>query len=446
MPSLYGTYGQPTKLKKKKKPKLTSAPQVTLATTTTEPKRRAARSSVRSTQAQKPSADSVAGKRTTRRKEQRVTKRLKKAASKGGSVSHPSLGPRQETFTKVLAKRTGLSPSVLAGMVANEQPNDNPAIEGSDNWLNIGHYDAGPGDAAYDKRFFQGPRKAAKSTAKFFKGKLPGIDPLARIPEIIHTAGMSDQEQIKAIQNSGWADSGHQALPALAPKTVVKKGKPVPTPLKRKATKVLGKKKTREIIRNEPQQPKHKVLPGPYMGSQRAVLKALPKAIRAEGRNDKRTPAENARTPGASATSRHLTTNESSYAADIPGTMGDGVTDEYAKQIANDLGMDGHTGRNEIDNDGYRYQLIWQDKGHYNHIHLSAERVDAPNSAPSSSGGGSSSPSIGALTGGVRPKLKPKERRKLYSDSGYYKLDSKPVTEEELELAELADQLGVTLS
>ena len=437
MPSLYGTYGQPTKLKKKKKPKLTSAPQVTLATTTTEPKRRAARSSVRSTQAQKPSADSIAAKRTRERRvirERRITKRLKKAASKGGSVSHPSLGPRQETFTKVLAKRTGLSPSVLAGMVANEQPNDNPAIEGSDNWLNIGHYTAGPGDAAYDKRFFQGPRKAAKSTAKFFKGKLPGIEPLARIPEIIHTAGKSDQEQIKAIQNSGWADSGHQALPALAPKTVVKKGKPVPTPLKRKATKVLGKKKTREIIQGPKQ-----------LTPKQTVLGNIPREFRAEGRNDSRTPEVNAATDGASPTSDHLTTwGKDAFAADLP------FDEQLAIDIAKKAGLDSHTGTNtRVDENGLRHLLIYKDKGHWDHIHYSVRDTGAAQSASSSSGGGSPSPTIGALTGGAKPKLKPKERRKLYSDSGYYKLDSKPVTrdeEMELELEALAAELGVTLS
>ena len=423
MPSLAGSYGY-EELRRKRKPKLTRSPQATLASTTTEPSRPAARPSF------------------PKRVERRTKKRLTKAASRTKSISHPSLGPKQEIFTAELAKRTGLSPSVLAGMVANEQPNDNPAIEGSDNWLNIGHYDAGPGDAAYDKRFFQGPERAARATAKFFKGNLRGINPKARIPEIIHTAGKSDKEQIDAIQRSGWASGGHQALPALAPKTVVTKGKPIPEKLKRKSRTVLGRKKTREIIQGPKQ-----------LTPKQTVLGNIPKEFRDEGRNDSRTPEVNAATEGASPTSDHLTTwGKDAFAADLP------FDEQLAIAIAKNAGLDSHTGTNtRVDENGLRHLLIYKDKGHWDHIHYSVRDTGAAQSAPSTSGGtsapstsgGTSAPStsggIAAQRGqAIKRKLKQKKKRKLYSEDGYYKVADELDDEREAEAAleELAEELA----
>lgn len=118
----------------------------------------------------------------------------------------------------------------------------------------------------------------------------------------------------------------------------------------------------------------------------KAVLSKIPKPFRSEGRGDKRTPAENAAV-GGSPTSDHLTTSKGAYAADLP------ADDDLAKRIAKRLGMRSHTGTNEVTKGGYRYQMIWQDDGHYDHIHLGARKTDTPSSPASTA-------SSGAVSGG----------------------------------------------
>lgn len=129
--------------------------------------------------------------------------------------------------------------------------------------------------------------------------------------------------------------------------------------------------------------------PGAYAGSQRAVLELLPKGVRAEGRNDKRTPAENAAVGGATA-SDHLTTNKASYAADIPP---DPAT--YAG-LRKKLGLPpAQTGMDSVTKDGYRYQLIFGAQyGHGDHIHLGAQWTGAA---------GTSVTAGAAMTGGTAP-------------------------------------------
>jgi hypothetical protein len=390
MPSLSGTYGyQPLKKKKKKISTPNLAPIGFAPAKETGP---------------------------SKAKKKRVSKRLRKAVSKRTRVEHPSLGPRQEKFTQVLAKETGLNPRVLAGMAAHEQPHDRPSVQGSDNWLNIGYYDRGPGAPTRDKRFFEGPQKAAKTTANFFKGKTLGAS--EGIRNIQGTAKQSPTEQVKAIQRSGWATSGHPHLAALASQTTLK-GQPIPRKLKTKAREVLGKEKTQQIL-SPHSAPEHKQASGPYAGSQKKVLQALPKKIRDEGRHDSRSPEVNAATPGASPTSDHLTTNTGAYAADIPGTLDDGVTDKYAKQIAKHLGMKGHRRTNTITKDGYRYQLIWQDEGHWNHIHLGAKWVGGGDIPPSSASGVQEGLGLDPGKRGAKFKRGKRKPRRRYAEDSYY--------------------------
>ncbi len=132
--------------------------------------------------------------------------------------------------------------------------------------------------------------------------------------------------------------------------------------------------------------------PGQWAGSQKAVLNLVPKSVRAEGRGDKRTPEENASVGGAT-NSDHLTTNEKSYAADLP------ADDATAQTIAKRLGMGSHTGTNQVVKDGYQYTLIWQDAGHYDHIHIGAEWV-GKGVPPGTTLGGSSGSSGGSSSGG----------------------------------------------
>lgn len=311
-------------------------------------------------------------------------RRTKDRVKRAKTVTHPSLGADQTRFSNELSKRTGLNPKVIAGMVASEQPADSPSIEGSQNWLNIGYYDEGPGAPTKDEGFFGSPEQAAKLTAKFLKGKRLGAS--EGIQDILKSKDKGKGKQIKAIQESGWASSGHPNLPELAGEA--KRGK-APKPKK-------------------------------------AVLKALPKSVRSEGRHDERTPSEN-ESVGGSVTSDHLTTNDG-YAADIP------PDDKIAKKIAKRLGLDSHTGINEITKDGIRYQLIWQAPGHYDHIHLGARPASGSSSShtPSPSAGGSpdgNSAAPGKTSRKRRTKGKVKRSHKkatrvadTYADEGYYTL------------------------
>lgn len=168
---------------------------------------------------------------------------------------------------------------------------------------------------------------------------------------------------------------------------------PLDPALKQRAQNVLGKKRTRRIIRG----------PKPQLTPEQTVLRNIPKAFRDEGRNDSRTPEVNAATPGASATSDHLTTNPNAYAADLP------FDEQLAIDLAEEIGLDSHTGTNEIvDDQGYRHQLIYKDKGHFDHIHYGVSDTGAPATAPSHSpgaggpgGGGGGSGGGGDGTGGL---------------------------------------------
>ena len=401
-----------------------------MATTTTEPKRRAARSSTRSSQA---SPRSIAAQRTKRK----VAKRLRSKTRTGLEDFDRKYKPGEQISEEDLARVVetvgeGQLPGKAYAQVAIGESNLTPTADREKTHPN----DPGKGVLQMTANVQSAETQAEwKKIASKHKGGV--FNPVANAKMAKYLAGSGD--------GLGNYYGDQNVTDPTAHAKPFKEGKGPSRKLKRKAKQVLGPKKFKKIVnRNEP---KDKILSGPYMGSQRAVLKALPKGRRDEGRDDKRDPAENA-SVGGSKGSDHLTTNESTYASDIPGRLNDGHTDDEAKKIAKRLGMKGHRGTNTVVKDGYRYQLIWQDKGHFDHIHLGADRVDAPNSAPTSSGGGS------AGMGGVRAptrvtKLKPRKRKKLYSDEGYYKLSSKPESreeEDELELEELAAELGVSLS
>ena len=141
--------------------------------------------------------------------------------------------------------------------------------------------------------------------------------------------------------------------------------KPVPKKLIRTAQATLGAKKTKQILNAGATSATLKKAPGPWAGAQAKALAVIPKALRSEGRNDKRTPESNAAV-GGSSTSDHLTTNEASYAADIPADA-----KAYAK-IRKNLGLPpASSGSDTVTKDGYRYQLIFgSEYDHADHIHL----------------------------------------------------------------------------
>jgi hypothetical protein len=135
---------------------------------------------------------------------------------------------------------------------------------------------------------------------------------------------------------------------------------------------------------------------GPYAGTQRAVLRLIPKGAQREaGRDDKRTPESNSAVGGAS-DSDHLTTNELAYAADIPPDA-----ETYAK-LRKDLGLPpAATGNDSVTKDGYRYQLIFgAEHGHGDHIHLGARWTgggDVSASAGSYGLGGTTTPAASGI-------------------------------------------------
>lgn len=122
-------------------------------------------------------------------------------------------------------------------------------------------------------------------------------------------------------------------------------------------------------------------LSGAWAGAKKSVLQHIPKGARAEGRDDKRTPAENTAVGGA-ANSDHLTTKTNAYGADI-----DPDLRTYHK-IQKRLGLpQTNSGSQTVTKDGYRYQLIFgAEYGHEDHIHLGAEWVGGGSSAPAPGG------------------------------------------------------------
>lgn len=135
-------------------------------------------------------------------------KRAKRAVAKTTGLTGP-LTPGQKTFARQVAKRTGLSPRVVAAQALAEESGEaaqQREAEGNHNWLNIGYFDSGPGELTQGSEWAD-PRSAAKATAEFFKGKRYGASPA--IQAIVPSAkGKSDAEQIAAIGNSDWATSG----------------------------------------------------------------------------------------------------------------------------------------------------------------------------------------------------------------------------------------------
>jgi hypothetical protein len=130
-----------------------------------------------------------------------------------------------------------------------------------------------------------------------------------------------------------------------------------------------------------------KKLPGPWSGSRSAVAKGLKGVSGFKG--GKRTPAENA-SVGGSPTSDHLTTNKAAYAKDIPATGSQGTA--IAHKVASNLGIKNlQTGTynwyTSPKAPGYRFQILWQVEGHFDHVHVGAEYVGAGASSTSVPGG-----------------------------------------------------------
>jgi hypothetical protein len=133
------------------------------------------------------------------------------AAPSGGSISVSSslLTSGQAKFAGRLAELTGLDPRVVgAWELAEESGGAAQGREsaGNFNWLNIGYFDSGPGQIAFNSAFHD-PVSAAEQTANFLKGKWGGAS--GGIRGILGAVGQGPHGQMMAIANSGWASSGY---------------------------------------------------------------------------------------------------------------------------------------------------------------------------------------------------------------------------------------------
>lgn len=166
----------------------------------------------------------------------KVSKALKKAQSEDVRLTGP-LTPGQKVFAKQVAKRTGLNPRVVAAQALAEESGayaTQREAEGNHDWLNIGYFDSGPGQLTHSGNW-SNPRSAARSTARFLKGKEYGASEgiKAIIPE---SKGRGPGAQISAIASSGWATSPtyKQSIEGTYAQ-VGTTGKPVPKKLVRRA-------------------------------------------------------------------------------------------------------------------------------------------------------------------------------------------------------------------
>lgn len=170
----------------------------------------------------------------------KVSGALKKAQGHGVQLTGP-LTPGQKVFAKQVAKRTGLNPRVVAAQALAEESGSYATqreAEGNHNWLNIGYFDSGPGQLTQDPNW-SNPKSAARSTARFLKGKEYGASEgiKAIIPE---SKGRGPAAQVSAIANSGWASSPtyKQSIEGTLAQ-IGTKGKPVPPKVLQRA-KALG--------------------------------------------------------------------------------------------------------------------------------------------------------------------------------------------------------------
>jgi hypothetical protein len=122
--------------------------------------------------------------------------------------------------------------------------------------------------------------------------------------------------------------------------------------------------------------------------------------------SEKRTPDENA-SVGGSSTSDHLTTNQTSYAHDLPTTdveYGNQIIQKYYNRLKLNepiqfSGTHNYTSRRFP---GYSFQIIWQDDGHYDHVHIGVRYTgeDLPPGTYSGAGPGGTAAVSGGGSGG----------------------------------------------
>lgn len=137
------------------------------------------------------------------------------------------------------------------------------------------------------------------------------------------------------------------------------------------APNMAVRKKPRSTVSGTPSNWVH---PGGGQAGTVGIIRPLSKLAKSMGLgvSGERSPAHNAAVGGAS-DSDHLSTNKRATARDVSGDPA--AMDRYAKKVAKRLGFKTHKGLQTKVKNGYRYQLIWQAAGHYDHVHVSARKV-----------------------------------------------------------------------
>lgn len=129
------------------------------------------------------------------------------------------LTPGQRQFVGELAAQTGLDPQVIsAWCLAEESGGAAGSREAQNNhdWLNIGWTDSGRYGTA--DAIWSNPVAAADATAGWLKGQdtIPGYGRAsAGVQSILASAGQPPEQQVAALQRSGWASSGYPDLPGV---------------------------------------------------------------------------------------------------------------------------------------------------------------------------------------------------------------------------------------
>lgn len=322
----------------------------------------------------------------TTRPVRRVGKELKQA-KKAVAKAKPRIkgithGPAATRFAERLAKETGLDAKAVGAWVQAEGGGSSGSgvsggEAGRNNWLGVGY----PGyqtSFAKTPQFNLGPERAAKATANWMRGKTGGAhtyNAAQGIEEIIPKAkGKGSAAFLRALDESGWG-TGVENVAANLSSVSADRGSGNPKAAK-KLKKVKAKAKKLGLHAGKPNKQsggsypakKAKKLKGAWAGSRTPIMRAV-KGLGWIG--GKRTPEENAAVEGAT-DSDHLTTNISTFAADIdPGT-------EIAEKVAKRLGIQGWApGTYERFSSpkypGYSFQLLWEVEGHYDHVHVGAE-------------------------------------------------------------------------
>lgn len=317
----------------------------------------------------------------------KVAKRLTRASKRATPEISGMTDPNQAEFAAELAKETGLSPRVVAAWVRQEGGNLNP---GDNNWLNIGAFDSGFDQGIMGDPRFRDPVSAAKVTADFLRGKVYGAS--EGIQQILGAAGASDQQQIAAIANSGWASDPNYAanISRNYQDVSANVGKDVPKQLVQRGYDVLGREATKallaggKLVKAPKGGLKEKVrFDGRYAGSQDVVRFLVGTRVKGDHGGTK-----NGEAPGVhSATGDHYRAD--GYAQDINGTSPgenepaydqgtlDTIVANLRKAGAQPPPDDLQIGENWEGTVGkYSVQVLTNEDGTINHIHVGAHPTD----------------------------------------------------------------------